>query len=108
MSTQELLYVILIIATSLVTGFLCWALYELATLLHKANRVVDETAQKISRIEHMIIDLKDKLTHSVNYLGLLAEGGKALLTMFQRKEEKDEQEKSSRRKKKSELFDDEE
>ena len=110
-TTQDLLMLVLSIAVGWVAVFLCWALYEAATLLHQANRVVSETREKLSRLERAAVIIKDKLEHSVTYLGMLAEGGKSLLSLFKRgrgeEEEEDEEPARSKgkRKKKSELFD---
>lgn len=110
-STQDLLMLVLSIAVGWVAVFLCWALYEAATLLHQANRVVTETREKISRLERAAVMIKDKLEHSVMYLGMLAEGGKSLLGMFRKGTHKDDEEEEEskpskgKKKKKSELFD---
>lgn len=109
-STREILFIVLAIAVGWVAVMLCWALFELATLLRKANRVVAETEQKIIRIEHGVMALKERVESSVNYLGILAEGGKAVMSMlksrFQADDGEDEmEEEMPKKKKKSKLFD---
>ena len=110
-STRDILFVVLAIAVGWVAVMLCWALFELATLLRKANRVVAETEQKIIRIEHGVMALKERVESSVNYLGILAEGGKAVMAMLKSRFQADDEDELTdddeprRKKKKSKLFD---
>ncbi|MFA5935429.1 MAG: hypothetical protein WC787_01050 [Patescibacteria group bacterium] len=112
MTTQEIFYLVASIALGGVAIFLCWALYEVATLLRKANTVVTETQEKIVRIERGVMAVKERLESSVGYLGILAEGGKAMLGMLQSRwkdrgeEDEDEEDPKPRKKKKSQLFED--
>lgn len=111
-STRDVLYLVLAIAVIWVAVFLCWALYELGKLLHQTNRVVTETEQKILRIERGVMAVKDRLESSVSYLGILAEGGKALLGIVQNRwkdrlsPDEEEEDPRPKKKKKSQLFED--
>lgn len=109
-SIQDLLMLVLTIAVAWVAVFLCWALFEAAKLLRQANSVVTDAREKISRLERAALMIKDKLESSVNYLGLLAEGGRALLTMFTKRHggsssDEEEEMPKGKKKKKSALFD---
>ncbi len=105
-STQDIFFLVLAIATGWVAVFVCWALYEIAKMLHQANAVVTETRDKLNRVEKTILAIKERLESSVGYLGMLAEGGKSLLTLFNKREER-RAKKSSRKKKSAEDEDDE-
>ncbi len=91
LTSQELLYLIGTICLLFVSGFLCWALYEIARLVHQANQVMDDTREKISRFERAVVMIGEKLGASAQYLGFIAEGGKQLLSYFsdRRKENAD-------------------
>ncbi|MFA5185180.1 MAG: hypothetical protein WC551_01720 [Patescibacteria group bacterium] len=102
-TTQDLFFLILAIATGWVAVFICWALYEVARMLHQANAVVTETREKLNRVEKAITSIKERIETSVGYFGMLAEGGKSLMSMFSQREEK----RQKGRTKKSKLFDDE-
>ncbi len=93
-STNDLLTLVLAIAVVAVAIFLCWTLVELARLLHQANDVLTEAREKITRLERAALAIKEKLTHSVNYLGIIAEGGRSLLSMFQNRKETKKRRKS--------------
>ena len=103
-STQDLFYLVAAIALGWIAVFLTWALYELAKLLHQANQTVTETREKINRVERGVMAIKERLESSVGYLGMLAEGGRTLLSFLQSSEEK----KEKRRSKKSKADDDDE
>lgn len=102
-SMKDLLYFVSSLAIGWIAVFLCWALYELAKLLHQANTLVTDTRQKISRIEHAMTKIKERIESSAGYLSMIAEGGKALLSFLHTKEEKHER----RRKKKGSEEDEE-
>lgn len=95
-STQDLFFLVLSIATAWIAVFLCWGLYELARMLHQANAVVSETREKINRVEKAILTIKERLETSVNYFGMLAEGGKSLMSMFSKREERREKKRAKR------------
>ena len=77
--SQEVFYVIASISLSLITVFLCWALYEIATLVKKGNHVVDEADAKIHEIEASARGLLERVTNLTNYAGLLGEGVKTII-----------------------------
>lgn len=106
-STQDLFFLVLAIATGWIAVFLCWALYEVARMLHQANAVVSETREKLNRVEKAILSIKERLETSVNYFGMLAEGGKSLMSMFSKREERREKKRSKRGKLADEDEDDE-
>ncbi|MDO8617910.1 MAG: hypothetical protein Q7N87_03445 [Candidatus Uhrbacteria bacterium] len=92
LSSLELLYFISAIAIGFVAVFLCWALYEIATLVRQTNEVVSDTREKVARFERAIMMIGEKLGASAQYLGFIAEGGKQLLSyLHKRSEEKKEE-----------------
>ncbi len=62
----------------LVSGFLSWALYELARMLRQANDVLSDTREKIDRIESFVSDVSDRLGSASQYLGVMASAGKEI------------------------------
>ena len=95
-SSDVLLRLVASAALFFVAVFLSWALYELAKLLHQTNEAVDDARRKVERIEMAIHGIKDRIENSARYLGIIAEGGKSLMSFFQTREEKKER---SRKKK---------
>ncbi len=103
-SARELFYFVASIALAWVAVLLCWALYEVATLLRRSNQIVDDVQQKISNVERFADHLKETLMNPLSYAGLLAGGGKALWALFKDKQGKKIKDPKGR--KKSDLFDD--
>lgn len=95
-STQDIFYLVAAIGFGWIAVFLCWALYEIAKLFHQANTVMTETREKIGRFERAVLSIKERLESSVNYLGMLAEGGKSLLSFLHMKEEKKERRRAKK------------
>jgi len=96
-SAKDLLYIALTIAVLWIAAFLCWGLYELGRLLHQANDMVQDTREKISRVEKAIASIKEKLESSVNYLGMFATGWKSFLALFEKREEQKETRRRSKK-----------
>lgn len=103
---QDTLYIVLAIAVSWVTVFLCWALYEIATLVRRTNRIVEDVQKRVTQIEHAVESFKEKIANPLTLLSGLAGGGKAVYSLLKNREAK--KSSKSSKKKKSELFDDEE
>ncbi len=87
-STKDILFLVLAFASIWIAVFVCWCLFEIARLFHQTNEVVAETRERVHRVERAVVSIKDKLESSANYLGILAEGGKAVMGMLHKREEK--------------------
>lgn len=97
---QQLLYLVGAICLLWVTGFLCWALYETARLMRKANEVVTETQDRLHEIETFVDDIVDKVSSFSSYFGILSSlGGKAMGMLGDRDEERPARKKLRRLKK---------
>lgn len=83
--SHEVYYVVASICFGLITIFLCWALYEIATLVKRANHIVDEADEKIHEIEASARGLLDRVTNITSYAHLLGEGAKTVIGYIQAK-----------------------
>ncbi len=81
-TSKDLFFLVLAIVTGGVGVFVCWAMYEVARMLHQANQLVTDTREKIERVEQAIVNIKERIESSASYLGVLAKGGKALMSHF--------------------------
>lgn len=102
-SSSDIFYIVASVALAWVAVFLCWALYEIAKFFHQTNVIVEETREKIGRFERAVLTIKERLESSASYLGVLAEGGKSIMSYFKNREEKKE-----KKRKKGKLLEDEE
>ena len=81
-TSHDLWYVVASVCFIFITIFLCWALYELIKLLRQTDEMVSETRERVNAVEEGVMSIVDKMTSAVGYMGLLAEGGKQLLSLF--------------------------
>lgn len=103
---QQLLYLVGAICLLWVTGFLCWALFETARLMRKANEVVTETQDKLHEVEDFVDEIVDKVSSLSSYLGMLSGVGGKVMGMLGHADEDDRPRKRLRRLKKQ-LMDEE-
>lgn len=89
-STNDLFYLVATIVIIWVAVFLCWALYELATLLRQGNKVVGETREKIARVETAAMAIRERVESTLSYFGTFAEIGKTAMSFFKSREEEKE------------------
>jgi hypothetical protein len=61
-----------------------------ARLLRQTNSIVEETRERMSRLERGIMGLKERIETSMGYVAMLAEGGKSLFSLLRSREEKKE------------------
>ena len=98
-TSQELFYFVAAICLVWVSGFLCWALFEIARLFRQGNEVVEDTREKVEALEDAVTGAVEKLTNVSSYLNVLGEGGKLLLGKMMSTEDEDEEEPRHKKKK---------
>ncbi|MCC6563727.1 hypothetical protein IT087_02440 [Candidatus Uhrbacteria bacterium] len=107
-NAQELLYLVGAICLLWITGFLCWALYETARMMRKANEVVTETQDRLHEIEDFVDDVVDKLTSFGSYFGALSNVSSKVMGMLGHHDEEEEiRPRKKLRRAKRQLLDDE-
>ncbi|HVM90299.1 MAG TPA: hypothetical protein VMU11_00165 [Verrucomicrobiae bacterium] len=79
---QDLLAIIASVCLVVVSGFLCWALYETARLMRQSNEVVTETREKITAVETFVDELVEKASSLSSYMGMLTKAGETILGMI--------------------------
>ncbi|MFA6429053.1 MAG: hypothetical protein WCV84_00975 [Patescibacteria group bacterium] len=80
-TTQDTFYLVASICLALITIFLVWGLYELARLVHQTNDMVDDTRNKIERLETALITIGERFASVSQYVGLIAAGAKEVIGM---------------------------
>ncbi len=111
-NAQELLYLVGAICLLWITGFLCWALYETARMMRKANEVVTETQERLHEIENFVDDIVDKVSSLSSYFGILSNMGGKVMGMLGKHNDDEEEDELPRvrrklRRAKKQLLDDE-
>lgn len=78
LSSHDALLLAGAISLLFVSGFLCWVLFELGRMLRQANDVLEDTREKIDRIETFVSDVSERIGSASQYLGVLATAGKEI------------------------------
>lgn len=84
----DLLYFVLAVAAVWIGVMLTWLLFEAALLAHRANRTVKGALDKVAKLERAIVNIKDRVESSASYLGAIAEGGKMVMGMMNKRGKK--------------------
>ena len=66
----DILYIVLSIGVVWVVVFLCWALYECASLLRKGNQIVERATERVTKIENALVSFKEKFGLSSQVFGV--------------------------------------
>ncbi|MCC7522261.1 hypothetical protein IT407_00445 [Candidatus Uhrbacteria bacterium] len=82
-NSQDLINLVGAICLLWVSGFLCWALYEIARLTHQANDLVTDTREKVTMLEEFVSTLGEKMTALSTYAGLITAGSKTFMNMME-------------------------
>ena len=84
-TTRDLWYLVASICLLGVSGFVMWALYELAHLGRQTNELVQETRKRMSMVEKAVDGLTDQLGEITNLIGSLTSVAQSVFGFFQRK-----------------------
>lgn len=82
-SSQDTLLFAGAISLLFVSGFLCWVLYELARMLRQTNDLLEDTREKITRVEAFVSDISERIGSASQYLGIMASAGKEVFGWMQ-------------------------
>ena len=104
-TSQDLFFLALAIAVVFLTGFICWSLYEIGSLLHKMNLLVDDVKEKFESASQAVLSLKERIQSSTNIIKTFSSGWKVLSRMLRERSEVGV--KSKRRKRRVEEEEDE-
>lgn len=87
-TSKDLLNVIIAVCVAVFTFFICYLLYYLISMLKQANKTVTEIRLRIESFDAMFETLKEKLTHSSNYLALLVKSVVSMVEFVKERKEK--------------------
>jgi hypothetical protein len=70
-TSQDLFLLVASICLIVVSGFLCWLLYEAARFFNQTNALVENIRTKVKMVEDSVIALSEKVSNISQYMGLL-------------------------------------
>jgi uncharacterized protein YoxC len=89
-TSQDLFLLVASICLIVVSGFLCWLLYEAARFFNQTNALVENIRTKVKMVEDSVIALSEKVSNISQYMGFITEAGQKVMGYLDHKEEKTE------------------
>ncbi len=79
LGSQDILFIVLAFCALWFTTFLCWLLYQAASLVRRIHAVVDEMKDKVLSLEETIMSMKRKFDGNIAVVNSVAEGLKRVI-----------------------------
>ena len=79
LGSQDILFIVLAFCALWFTTFLCWLLYQAASLVKRIHAVVDEMKDKVASLEDTVIGMKRKFDSNITVVNSVAEGLKRVI-----------------------------
>jgi hypothetical protein len=98
LGTQDILFIVLAFCALWFTAFLCWLLFQAASLLKRLHGLVDEVKVKLEELESTIGSMRRKFDGNIALITSIADGVRRVMELL----------KSGERFKKTKIDDDEE
>ncbi len=86
-SSKDLLLIVLSLAILGLAIFIGWAIYYLVMILKQINQMIADFRADLKKIDDLFLVIKEKIEHSVSYLGLLVEVARQTLTFLRERKE---------------------
>lgn len=90
-NSQDIFLLVLSLCAVWFTIFLCWVLFQAASLLKRVHVLVDEVKVKIEEIEDTILSMKSKFDGNMAIISTIADGVKNIIEVTKRITRKDEE-----------------
>ena len=71
-TSQDLLYVVLAIASIWFTVFLCWLMYQAGRTLRNVNRIVETALEKMEMISEAVEFIRKRVDNMSSHLGAVS------------------------------------
>ena len=84
--TQDVLYMVLAFCALWFTMFLCWVMYQAASLLRRVHGVVDEMKEKVNKLIDDFSAMRMKFEGNFNVLSTVADGVRRIIDAMKSKD----------------------
>ncbi len=92
-TSKDVLNLVIALSVALFTFFLCWLMYYFISILRTIKQTLTDVQEKINSLDELLTSLKEKISNSSNYLGLLTKSIISLIELFKNRKEKKTQAK---------------
>ncbi len=79
LGSQDILFIVLAFCALWFTAFLCWLMYQAASLLKHVHGLVDEIKIKVASLEDAVMGMKRKFEGNIAMVSSIAEGVKKIM-----------------------------
>lgn len=74
LDSQDILFIVLAFCALWFTVFLCWLMYQAASLLRHVYGLVDEIKAKVISLEEAVMTMKRKFDSNITMVSSIADG----------------------------------
>ena len=89
-TSKDALFMVLSLCILLVTIFICWVIYYVATIFREAKKAILDIRKKIELVEGLIKAAKEKLENTSSYVKLAVEGIETALHFIKARKEEEQ------------------
>jgi hypothetical protein len=79
LDTQDILFIVLAFCALWFTAFVCWLVYQAASLLKRVHGLVDEVKVKLASVEDAVLGMKKKFEGNFTVVTNIAEGVRKIM-----------------------------
>ncbi len=79
LGSQDILFIVLAFCALWFTAFLCWLIYQAATLLRHVHGLVDEIKSRVASLEDAVMSMKRKFDGNITMVSSIAEGVRKII-----------------------------
>lgn len=89
LGSQDILFIVLAFCALWFTAFLCWLIYQAATLLRHVHGLVDEIKERVASLEDAVTSMKRKFDGNIAMVSGIAEGVRRIIDAMRSREKND-------------------
>jgi len=86
LDSQDILFMVLALCALWFTAFLCWALYQAATLMRRVHGLVDDVKTRVEELMETVSTIRMRVEGHVSALSSMADGIKKIMDALRSRE----------------------
>jgi predicted PurR-regulated permease PerM len=79
LGSQDILFIVLAFCALWFTAFLCWLIYQAASLLRHVHGLVDEIKERVASLEDAVTSMRRKFEGNITMVSSIAEGVRKII-----------------------------
>jgi hypothetical protein len=79
LGSQDILFIVLAFCALWFTAFLCWFIYQVASLLRHVHGLIDEVKDRVVSLEDAIMSMKRKFDGNITMVSSIADGVRKII-----------------------------